>query len=290
MKLGTTDDGAAVLVDGEHFVALRSATGAPVSMLEVIEAESAQPGAAAAMAARGDTENAVPLGRLVAPIPLPGAVVAAPVNYLDHMVEMSEVRDIRHLGVFLKARSSVTGPGSVVRLPYSDRRFDYEGELGVVIGTTALNVGTADALDHVFGYTCLLDITMRGGEDRSTRKSFRTFTPTGPHIVTSEEIGDPTDLEIVLEVNGVERQHASTKEMVWSVAELISYASSVMTLYPGDIIASGTPVGVGPIDDGDVLDLSIDRIGTLHVSVSGEGAVPCPTLGAGEGPVPPPPR
>jgi 2-keto-4-pentenoate hydratase/2-oxohepta-3-ene-1,7-dioic acid hydratase in catechol pathway len=191
--------------------------------------------------------------------------------------------------MFLKARSSVTGPDSVVRLPYTDRRFDHEGELGVVIGKVTENVSEAEALSSVFGYTCLLDITMRGGEDRSTRKSFRTFTPIGPYIVTADEVGDPSDLRIVCNVNGTERQNETTKEMVWSVAQLIAYTSSVMTLYPGDIIASGTPAGIGPIFDGDVIDVIIERVGHLQVSVSEDGAVLCPTLGAGAGPTPPPP-
>jgi 2-keto-4-pentenoate hydratase/2-oxohepta-3-ene-1,7-dioic acid hydratase in catechol pathway len=130
---------------------------------------------------------------------------------------------------------------------------------------------------------------MRGGEDRSTRKSFRTFTPIGPYIVTADEVGDPTDLQMVLTVNGTERQNQSTRDMVWSVAKLIAYTSTVMTLYPGDIIASGTPVGVGPIVDGDTIDLTIERVGHLHVDVSAADAILCPTLGAGSGPTPPPP-
>jgi 2-keto-4-pentenoate hydratase/2-oxohepta-3-ene-1,7-dioic acid hydratase in catechol pathway len=288
VRLGSNLSGQALLISDDELFELRALDGQPLGMIEAITNEFEAPGTLVELAehAAGRSLDSVALG---APIPLPGAVIAAPINYRDHMVEMSDVRDIRYLGMFLKARSSVTGPGSVVRLPYTDRRFDHEGELGVVIGKVTDNVSEAEALSSVFGYTCLLDITMRGGEDRSTRKSFRTFTPIGPYLVTADEVGDPTDLRIVCNVNGTERQSETTKEMVWSVAELIAYTSSVMTLYPGDIIASGTPAGIGPIFDGDVIDVIIERVGHLHVSVSEEGAVSCPTLGAGAGPTPPPP-
>jgi 2-keto-4-pentenoate hydratase/2-oxohepta-3-ene-1,7-dioic acid hydratase in catechol pathway len=288
VRLGSNLSGQALLISDDELFELRALDGRPLGMIEAIINEFEAPGTLVELAehAAGRSLDSVALG---APIPLPGAVIAAPINYYDHMVEMSDVRDIRNLGMFLKARSSVTGPGSVVRLPYTDRRFDHEGELGVVIGKVTENVSEAEALSSVFGYTCLLDITMRGGEDRSTRKSFRTFTPIGPYIVTPDEVGDPTDLRVVCNVNGTERQNETTKEMVWSVAELIAYTSSVMTLYPGDIIASGTPAGIGPIFDGDVIDVIIERVGHLHVSVSEEGAVSCPTLGAGAGLTPPPP-
>ena len=288
MRLGTTKAKQVICIDGDECVELHAPGGGTLSMLDVIRL-AADDVEAIGRLIDSTTRRVVDPSELDAPIPLPGAVIAAPVNYYDHMVEMSEIRDIRALGMFLKARSSVTGPGSVVRLPYNDRRFDHEGELGVVIGKVTENVAEYDALQSVFGYTCLLDITMRGGEDRSTRKSFRTFTPIGPSIVTADEIGEPTDLRIICNVNGTERQNESTKEMVWSVAQLIAYTSTVMTLYPGDIIASGTPVGVGPIEDGDTIDVIIEGVGTLHVDVSAQGAIACPTLGAGSGPVPPPP-
>jgi len=228
--------------------------------------------------------------RLDAPVPDPSKVIAAPVNYIDHKTEMSENYQVDGLGIFLKAPSSVIGHRGVVALPYSDRRFDHEAELAIVIGRTARNVSTKNALDHVFGYTGLLDITMRGGEDRSTRKSFDTFTPLGPWLVTPDEFGDPTDVDIQLCVNGLVRQKANTRDLIWDVAQLISYASSVMTLLPGDVISTGTPAGVGPIYDGDEVVLQVGRVGTLSVAVSDEEASLCPTSGAGRGPVPPPPK
>jgi 2-keto-4-pentenoate hydratase/2-oxohepta-3-ene-1,7-dioic acid hydratase in catechol pathway len=175
----------------------------------------------------------------------------------------------------------------VVRLPYTDRRFDQEGELAAVIGRTARCVPVAEALDFVAGYTCCLDITMRGGEDRSTRKSFDTFTPVGPQLVTPDEVDDVSKLQLRTTVNGALRQDTDIGDLIWNVPQLVSYASSVMTLHPGDIITTGTPAGVGQIGDGDVVSVDIDCVGALSVSVSSAGAVTCPTRGAQRGPQPP---
>ncbi|MFI2781724.1 fumarylacetoacetate hydrolase family protein [Streptomyces sp. ALB3] len=211
---------------------------------------------------------------LEAPLPRPGKVVGAPVNYLDHKAEMAYTTSVADLGVFLKANSSVIGPGQDILLPYTDKRTDQEGELGVVIGRTASHVAVDDALDHVFGYTCVLDITVRSGEDRSTRKSFDTFTPIGPWIVTSDEIPDPDSLDLRCDVGGATRQRTNTADLIFGVAELIAYTSSVMTLHPGDVIATGTPAGVGPLSHGDRVVLEIDRVGRLEVGVDGSLATP----------------
>lgn len=220
-------------------------------------------------------------------VPDPTKIVAAPVNYRDHQEEMSQDYGIEALGVFLKAPSSVLGDGGVVELPYTDRRFDQEGELAVVIGRTARSVPTADALEFVAGYTCCLDMTMRGGEDRSTRKSFDTFTPVGPYLVTPDEVGDVTKLRLRTTVNGTLRQDTDIADLIWDVPQLVSYASTVMTLHPGDIVTTGTPAGIGQVTDGDVVSVDIDRLGKLSVSVSAAGAVACPTRGAQRGPKPP---
>jgi 2-keto-4-pentenoate hydratase/2-oxohepta-3-ene-1,7-dioic acid hydratase in catechol pathway len=220
-------------------------------------------------------------------VPDPTKVIAAPVNYRDHQEEMSQDFGIEALGVFLKAPSSVLGHGGVVRLPYTDRRFDQEGELAAVIGRTARFVPVGEALDVVAGYTCCLDITMRGGEDRSTRKSFDTFTPVGPQLVTPDEVGNLPKLQLRTTVNGALRQYAHIGDLIWDVPQLVSYASSVMTLHPGDIITTGTPAGVGKIGDGDVVSVDIDRVGSLSVSMNWAGAVACPTNGAQRGPQPP---
>lgn len=220
-------------------------------------------------------------------VPDPTKVIAAPVNYLDHQQEMAQDYGIEALGIFLKAPSSVIGHSGIVQLPYTDRRFDQEGELAVVIGRSARFVPVEEALDVVAGYTCCLDITMRGGEDRSTRKSFDTFTPVGPFLVTADEAGDISTLQLRTTVSGDLRQDADIAELIWDVPSLVSYASSVMTLRPGDIITTGTPAGVGQINDGDTIALDIDRVGKLTVSVSTAGAIACPTKGAQRGPKPP---
>jgi 2-keto-4-pentenoate hydratase/2-oxohepta-3-ene-1,7-dioic acid hydratase in catechol pathway len=211
---------------------------------------------------------------LQAPLPRPGKIIGAPVNYLDHKAEMEYTTSVADLGVFLKANSSVIGPGQDILLPYTDKRTDQEGELGVVIGRTATHVSADEALDHVFGYTCVLDITVRSGEDRSTRKSFDTFTPIGPWIVTADEIPAPDTLDLRCDVGGATRQETNTADLIFGVRELIAYTSSVMTLHPGDVIATGTPAGVGPLSHGDRVVLDIERVGRLEVGVDGSRAVP----------------
>lgn len=226
--------------------------------------------------------------RLLAPVTDPTKIVAAPVNYRDHQSEMNVASHISALGFFLKSPSSILDPGGTVRLPYTDRRFDHEAEFALIVGRRASHITPEVALDHVFGYTGLMDITMRGGEDRSTRKSFDTFTPLGPWIVTPDELGSPEDVELELTVNGELRQKANTRDLIWSAARFLAYASTVTVLEPGDVVTTGTPAGVAPIADGDSVELTVGGIGRLSVEVTSEGAVPCPTGGASRGPVPPP--
>ena len=237
-------------------------------------------------------EEGIPLRdiRLRVPVADPSKIIAAPVNYRDHQAEMNVDATIGALGFFLKAPSSRLDPGGTIQLPYHDRRFDQEGELALVIGRTARRVAEQDALSYVFGYTGLLDITMRGGEDRSTRKSFDTFTPMGPVLVTADEFGDPDDVELRCWVAGDLRQKASTRDLIWGVQRLVSYASSVTTVYPGDVITTGTPAGVGPLIAGDTIRLELSRLGLdLVVQVAADGATASPTSGHNRGPVPPPP-
>ncbi|MEC3997079.1 fumarylacetoacetate hydrolase family protein [Actinacidiphila sp. DG2A-62] len=222
-----------------------------------------------------------------APIPDPSKILAAPVNYADHQAEMKVNAQVSSLGLFLKAPSSVIGPAGTVRLPYFDRRFDQEGELAVVVGQPAFQL-QEDPLAAVFGYTGLLDITMRGGEDRSTRKSFATFTPLGPWIVTPDEFGDPDSVDLVCAVNGRIRQQANTRDLIWNVARLVQYASWISPLQPGDIITTGTPAGVDEILDGDDITLELSGLGApLRVTVVSDGAVRSHTTGSGRGPQPP---
>lgn len=214
----------------------------------------------------------------------PGKIIAAPVNYSDHQEEMKQAGNVSALGFFLKSPSSVIAHGGTVSLPYTDRRFDQEGELALVVKKRARKIRPEDFEDYVAGYTCLLDITMRGGEDRSARKSFDTFTPVGPHLVTPDEAGDLRALTLRCSVNGTLRQDADIAELIWDVPTFLAYASSVTTLEPGDIVTTGTPAGVGVIEDGDSVEVTIDRIGTLTVGVTSRNAGPCPTGGANSGP------
>jgi 2-keto-4-pentenoate hydratase/2-oxohepta-3-ene-1,7-dioic acid hydratase in catechol pathway len=238
-----------------------------------------------------DREVGIPLRdvRLRVPVADPSKIIAAPVNYRDHQAEMSVDTQVGALGFFLKAPSSLLDPGGTIQLPYHDRRFDQEGELALVIGRTARRVSEQDALSYVFGYTGLLDITMRGGEDRSTRKSFDTFAPMGPVLVTADEFGDPDDVELRCWVSGDLRQKASTRDLIWGVARLVSYASSVTTLYPGDVISTGTPAGVGPLIAGDTIRLELSGLGLdLVAQVAADNTIASPTSGHNRGPVPPP--
>ena len=291
MRLATFDDGCIGIVQGDDIVDITGVLGAAgggLSAMRQLILRWDELAPALAEPSRFP-RRALADVTLRAPVTDPSKVVAAPVNYHNHMVEMSQLAHIGALGVFLKAPSSVLGPGGTVQLPYDDRRFDHEGELAFVISRPARDVPAERALDYVFGYTALMDITMRGGEDRSTRKSFDTFTPLGPWLVTPGEFGDPRNAELRLSVNGSVRQHENTAQLIWTVADLIGYVSSVMTLAPGDVVSTGTPAGVGPISAGDVVELEISRIGRLAVSVAADRAVHSPTTGAGSGPVPPPP-
>jgi 2-keto-4-pentenoate hydratase/2-oxohepta-3-ene-1,7-dioic acid hydratase in catechol pathway len=244
--------------------------------------------------AAGTDLSALPLdgpeldpSRLLAPVPDPSKIVAAPVNYVDHQVEMSQDSHIDALGVFLKAPSSLVADQGLIELPYHDRRFDQEGELAVIIGRRASHVPAGRVGDHIAGYTCLLDMTMRGGEDRSVRKSFDTFTPCGPHLVTPDEIGDLDELELHTWVGGKLRQRADIRDLIWGVPALIEYVSSVMVLEPGDIVSTGTPAGVGQVGNGDEVTVEVTRVGRLTATVTDKGAVACPTRGKDKGPKPP---
>jgi 2-keto-4-pentenoate hydratase/2-oxohepta-3-ene-1,7-dioic acid hydratase in catechol pathway len=280
MRLVSYNGGRVGCLDGDQVVPLPART-----MRDVIAAwnadELAMPGRAEGFPLRD--------ARLHVPVADPSKIIAAPVNYRDHQAEMNVDAQVGALGFFLKAPSSLLDPGGTIQLPYHDRRFDQEGELALVIGRTARRVSEQDALACVFGYTGLLDITMRGGEDRSVRKSFETFTPMGPVLVTADEFGDPGQVELRCWVSGELRQKANTRDLIWGVARLVSYASSVTTLYPGDVISTGTPAGVGPLTGGDTVRLELSGLGLdLTVRVAADHAVASPTSGHSRGPVPPP--
>lgn len=213
---------------------------------------------------------------LLSPVANPGKIVCAPLNYQKHFEEVREDAQLHHdslvapihkTGLFLKATSSLVGPGEGIALRKLDRRNDHEVELAVVIGRKASNVPRGDALNYVAGYAIGLDITIRGPEERSLRKSPDSYAVLGPWLVTSDDIPNPDELNLRISVNGEERQNSNTKYLILGVAELIEYASSFYTLYPGDIIITGTPEGVSPIQPGDVINACIEEIGTMEVKV-----------------------
>ncbi len=203
----------------------------------------------------------------------PSKILCLGRNYAKHAEEMkSEVP--KEPVIFLKPPSSLVGPDSIILLPPQSKTVHHEVELAVVIGKGGKNIGVKEATSHVLGYTILLDITARDlqaeakkkGLPWSVAKGFDTFAPIGPRIVPAESI-DPRHLEIGLKVNGEIRQKGSTENMIFKVPEVISYISKIMTLEPGDIIATGTPEGVGEIKDGDVIEAWIEGIGVLRERV-----------------------
>src|SRR5258706_1689586 len=222
--------------------------------------------------------KAIPLERvkLLSRVATPGKIIAAPVNYKKHLEEAladkgihhgNLVQEIHKAGMFLKATSSLVGPGEGVQLVHTDRRNDHEVELAVVIGTRARNVRAADALACVAGYSIGLDMTIRGPEERSLRKSPDSYSVLGPWLVTADEVPDPGNLALRITVNGATRQDAHTSDLILSVAQLIEWGSAFYPLHPGDVILTGTPQGVAPVRPGDVMVATIQGIGSMRVAV-----------------------
>jgi 2,4-diketo-3-deoxy-L-fuconate hydrolase len=213
---------------------------------------------------------------LRAPVARPSKVMAAPTNYADHIAEMAAARiagGSKHTakigtdGVFLKASSALVGPADGVPLRFPERRTDHEAELVLIIGKRGSNIDQAHALDFVAGYCLGLDMTIRGPEDRSFRKSPDGYAVLGPFMVTADEVPDPDNVSFSLSVNGQVRQNSNTKHLVYGVRRLIEFASSFYTLHPGDVYYTGTPAGVGPVRPGDVITLECEAIGRMDVKV-----------------------
>lgn len=214
--------------------------------------------------------------RLLSPVANPSKIIAAPVNYQKHLDEAradaaihhgAELKTIDHYGLFLKANSALVGPGEGIRLRFPERRNDHEVELAAVIGREGSDIAAERALDHVVGYAIGLDMTVRGPEDRSLRKSIDSYAVLGPWLVTADEIADPGTLDLELTLNGELRQRSNTRHLIFDVPKLIAYASAAYTLYPGDVIMTGTPEGVGPVVAGDVIEAEIEGIGRMTVEV-----------------------
>ena len=228
-------------------------------------------------AARSAKPVAAEKVKLLSPVANPGKVIAAPVNYKKHLEEALADKGIHHgnliqeihkAGMFLKATSAVVGPGEGVKLVHTDRRNDHEVELALVIGKTAKNVSAAQAMDCIAGYCIGLDMTIRGPEERSLRKSPDSYCVLGPWLVTRDEVPDPGQLSVKIAVNGAVKQDAHTSDLILSVGQLVEWGSSFYTLHPGDVILTGTPQGVGPVRPGDTMLATVERIGSMQVRVT----------------------
>lgn len=222
--------------------------------------------------------------QLLSPIVNPSKVMAVPANYRKH-VEIDVMRDpgvdqgvhakqlagverpVETYGLFIKANSSIHGPSQGVTRILPNRRTDHEAELAVVIGKTSRSVSPEDALKYVAGYTMGLDMTVRGSEDRSYRKSADGYTILGPWLVTADEIPDPTQVQIWLDVNGKRRQSSSVSAMTVNIPDLVAFASAFYTLHPGDVILTGTPEGVGAVEPRDIIRVGGTGLGEMEVRV-----------------------
>jgi 2-keto-4-pentenoate hydratase/2-oxohepta-3-ene-1,7-dioic acid hydratase in catechol pathway len=219
--------------------------------------------------------------KLLAPVARPTKLTCAPTNYQAHIEEMrkasaqpgsqvvsAQSSKILEAGMFLKANSSLVGPSEGIPLRFPDRRNDHEVELVMVIGKTGSDIPQAQALDHVAGYCLGLDMTVRGREDRSFRKSVDGYAVLGPWMVTADELPDPDAVPISIEVNGEVRQKSNTSQLIYNCRRLIEFASEFYTLYPGDLVYTGTPEGVSPVKPGDVIVCrSSPVLGELKIDV-----------------------
>ena len=278
-SLRVSGDEVLAIVTGDRWLAVSDlVTGGARTMADLIAA-----GAPAVESLRGAVDPAAIAARgrplvdaeLLAPVPRPGKIVAIGRNYREHAIEEGVEPPPAPL-IFAKWPTAVVGTGADIRWdPALTAQVDYEAELAVVIGRRARRIDPADALAHVFGYTCLNDVSARDiqfGDGQWVRgKSLDTFCPMGPVLVTADEIGDPQDLAISCTVGDERVQEARTSAMYFGIAEIISYCSRSFTLEPGDVIATGTPGGVGVfrdpprfLADGDRVVVEIERIGRLE--------------------------
>jgi 2-keto-4-pentenoate hydratase/2-oxohepta-3-ene-1,7-dioic acid hydratase in catechol pathway len=284
MKLCRFDDGRLGAVDGDHVRDVTAALDAlpayryPLPpfdpLIANLDAVLARVRALAPSAALLPLRSVT----LLSPVANAGKIICAPVNYQKHLDEVRDDAALHHhntatmapihtAGLFLKASSALIGPGEGIALRKIDRRNDHEVELAVVIGARASNVAAEDGYRYVAGYAIALDITIRGPEERSLRKSPDSYAVLGPWLVTSDEIPNPGALNLRIAVNGEERQNSNTRNLILGVPQLIEYASSFYTLNPGDVIITGTPEGVSPIQPGDLITACIEQIGTMDVKV-----------------------
>jgi 2-keto-4-pentenoate hydratase/2-oxohepta-3-ene-1,7-dioic acid hydratase in catechol pathway len=205
---------------------------------------------------------------LKSPVANPTKIIGALKNYHEPADDADyPVSTLDRDGLFLKATSSLIGPSEGIELSLPGRQHDHEVELAAVIGSWCRNVPRERAMDHVMGYTVALDMTVKGTEERSLRKSLDGHTVLGPWLITRDEVADPGALGMWLQVNRQSRQRGNTRNLLNDLPRLIEYASSFFTLYPGDIILTGTPPGAGPVVAGDVIDAGIVGVGSMRVEV-----------------------
>lgn len=217
---------------------------------------------------------------LLPPVARPSKVMAAPVNYQAHVAEMaaqphvtgedkgpSRPSGIQNQGIFLKANSAMVGPAEGVAIRFPDRRNDHEVEFVIIVGKQGSHIKRDDALDYIAGYTLGLDMTVRGIEDRSFRKSCDGYAPLGPCMVTADEIPDPNNVPFTVHLNGKLQQDAHTRDMIFDIQRLIEFASEFYTIYPGDVLFTGSPPGVSEVKPGDVMHCACDLIGEMTVTV-----------------------
>jgi 2-keto-4-pentenoate hydratase/2-oxohepta-3-ene-1,7-dioic acid hydratase in catechol pathway len=216
--------------------------------------------------------------KLLSPVARPSKTKAAPTNYKKHIEEMRARTDIprealnrppniEKAGIFLKSNSSIVGPSEGIPIRFPDRINEHEIELVIIIGKQGSNIPKDKAKDYIAGYTLGLDMTCRGGEDRSFRKSIDGYSVLGPWFVTADEVPNPDDVTITLTNNGELKQTAETKDLIFDIGRLIEFASSFYTLYPGDVYYTGTPQGVSPVKPGDVLRGKCDQVGEFEIKV-----------------------
>lgn len=210
---------------------------------------------------------------LEAPLVWPNKVIAYPVNYHAHGAEMQANYRATNQGFFLKPSSSIAGPNDQIVLPeLPGREIHHECELAIIIGKECRNIAREDWEDYVLGYCCLMDMVVRGREERVMRKAYDTFCPIGPWITPKSEVSDVQSLEMKLWVNDELRQHANTRDLVLDIPGMVQTAAAVTTLFPGDVIATGTPQGVGPIVPGDRVRIEIEQLGSMQMDViQGQG-------------------
>jgi 2-keto-4-pentenoate hydratase/2-oxohepta-3-ene-1,7-dioic acid hydratase in catechol pathway len=207
--------------------------------------------------------------RILCPV-TPSKVVAIGLNYKDHAAEMNKPLPSEPL-MFMKPSTAVIGPGEAIRIPPGIGEIHYEAELGVVVGKRASRVSADNAMEHVLGLTCLIDVTARELQRKEVQytraKGFDTFAPIGPCIALGL---DPSALDVEGWLNGERKQASNTRQLIFTVPQIVAFVSSVMMLLPGDVIATGTPAGVGPLKNGDTFTVKIEGIGELSNMVNGQ--------------------